>query len=250
MKISALCWNPVKPSSLLLFIRQIEGVKWNSANCPPLQSTICSFSRKTGVWMGDEASATLTSGWRGGVLGVKCFLKSHVPLSMHFHIPHWPVWPLQYALVKKSSCPSSPAACADARAPNVHKWQPHWHPPKLFTDPLLRLTSASALSLWHFLGHNSKLSGLTDWNTELKLRREDPSFSHCTLPSSWHSSDLFCCNYPERFVYYLLCDSLHERLEEFCFVETQRKRWCFKKYCIIGQDQQAEKEQEKLFLLC
>lgn len=79
----------------------------------------------------------------------------------------------------------------------------------------LRLTSASALPLWLFLGGDSKLSGLTDWNTGVKMRREDPSFSHCTLPSSCHSSDGFCCNYPDRSVYYLLCDSLHERLEEF-----------------------------------
>lgn len=74
MKISTQCWNPVKPSSLLLFIKQIEGVKRNSANCPPLQSTICSFSRETGVWMGDEAQAiTLTLGWHGGDLGSQMF---------------------------------------------------------------------------------------------------------------------------------------------------------------------------------
>lgn len=170
---------------------------------------------------------------------------------MNLHIPHWPVWPLQYALVKKSSCPSSPAACGGARAPNVHKWQPHWTPPKLFTDSLLRLTFASALLLWHFVGDNSKLSGLTDWNTELKMRREDPSFSHwaCYLFPAIQVID-FCYNYPDRSVYYLLCDSLNERLEEFFFVETQRKRWCSMKYCVIRQDQQAEKELKKHFLLC
>ena len=63
-QISAQCWNPVKPSNSLLFIKQIEGAKWNSANCPPLQSTICSFWRESSVWMEGEVQTILISGGR------------------------------------------------------------------------------------------------------------------------------------------------------------------------------------------
>lgn len=150
-------------------------------------------------------------------------------------------------LVKKCSCPFSPAACADARAPNVHKWQPHWPPPKLFTDVLLRLNSASSLLLWHLLGNSAKLSGLTDWNTELKMRREDPSFSHCTLPSSCHSSDWFCCNYPNRSVYYLLCDRFHERLEEFLLWRPRERDYVPWSTVLLGRTNKQKQNQRKVF---
>lgn len=128
----------------------------------------------------------------GGAGGVKCFFKKfHVLLSMHLHVPRWPVCLLQYAVVIKSTCPSSPAACTDVRATKVHKCQSHWGPlgARLLTDPLLRLTSGSTLLPWHFVGPNSNfLCGLLDWNTKLKVSRKDSSVSHCAgylLPAIW-----------------------------------------------------------------
>lgn len=166
---------------------------------------------------------------------------------MHLPICHWLVWPLQYALVKKSSCPSSPAACADARDQMVTSGsctEPHPNSSLLL---FLRLTSASALFLRHFLGANSKLNDPTDWNTELKMGRENPSFNHCTWPSSCHSSDWFCCNYPDRSVYYLLCDSLLDRVEEFLLWRPREKDGVPWSTVLLDRTNKQKKNQRNIF---
>lgn len=142
--------------------------------------------------------------------------------------------PLHCAFVIKSTCPASPAACTDVRAPNVHKCQSHWGPlgDKLLTDPLLRLTSASILLPGHFVGVNSNfLCGLLDWNRNIKVRREDSSFGHwaCYLLSAiWVINFVVITHWP---FYYLLCDSLQWTQVAFFCGDPQKETMSNKGLC-------------------
>lgn len=121
-----------------------------------------------------------------GVLGGQRFFKMPRPSLSLAH--------LSFTCLTPSICPGEKvqlsiltSACADARDQMFTSGsytEPH---PNSSLILFLRLTSASALLLWHFLGANSKLNDLIDWNTELKMGRPFLQPLHITffLPFKW-----------------------------------------------------------------